>query len=171
MLVLIYLENNFQNIKIIAPHLFNVIRLILSTVVDRTQLRLKERRIYLLREQKSSEISANFRNRLEFKHVIEYLYLSRINQWFTLATFILKQISALCWKVANGSSTLTFFQLKSFSGKYGYPFLITQKHSQDWVLVGHLGSPLITSAKYSRMPQNWMIASSPPNPHGLRVKW
>lgn len=79
--VIIYLENNFQNTKIIAPHLFTVVvLLLLFTIIDRTQLRLKQRRIYLLRELKSSEIPANFIYELKFIYVIEYLSLSRVSQ-------------------------------------------------------------------------------------------
>ena len=79
--MLVYLENNFQNTKIIAPHLVTVLILwLLFTVSDRTQLRLKQRRIYLLRELRSSEITANFIYELKFICVIEYLSLSRVNQ-------------------------------------------------------------------------------------------
>lgn len=140
------MENNFQNTKIIAPHLVTVLILwLLFTVSDRTQLRLKQRRIYLLRELRSSEITANFIYELKFICVIEYLSLSRVNQWFALVTFVLMDIYTLCWKVAKSNSTLIIFQLSSFSGKYGYPFLITQKLSQDWVLVAQLVSSFTAS--------------------------
>lgn len=62
--LLVYLENGLENIKIIALHLSSVVIIwILSIAVDRAQLKLKQkRRIYLVRELQSSEISANFRN-------------------------------------------------------------------------------------------------------------
>lgn len=140
------MENNFQNTKIIAPHLFTVVILwLLFTIIDITQLRLKQRRICLLRELKSSKIPANFIYEPKFMYVIEYLSLSRVNQWFALVTFVLMEIYILCWKVAKSNSTLIILQLSSFSGKYGYPFLITQKLSQDWALVAQLVSSFTTS--------------------------
>lgn len=132
------MKNNFYNAKRIAPHLFTVVILwLLFTVIDRTQLRLKQRRIYLLRKLKSSEIPANYI--YEHKvHICHWKSLSRVNQWFALVTFVLMEIYTICWKVAKSNSTLIIFQHSSFSGKYGYPFLITQKLSQVWVLVAQL---------------------------------